>query len=440
MSRCARRNDRGPFAGLQSRPTFPLKPLPLDTPETAVLPRIFLRLTVYRASITLAYQILTVTAGWHINAITQDVVALGLIGLAEVLPYFALSLFAGHAVDVLPKKLIAASGCALYAAIALLMAGATASEGAGLPLPAWIYVAMGLAGAARSLLRPAYSAILVRLLQRDQLAKATAIGTVVFQTALVSGPVIGGLLIAWQDVKTAYLATGVFALIGMVALFGLRLVEAPRSVERMPVLASIGEGLRFVMSTQVMLAAMALDMFAVLFGGAVGVLPAFIHDVLAGSPENLGLLRAMPAAGSVLVGLWLTRHPINRHSGRWLLLSVAGFGVSIVGFGLSNALWLAAACLFVSGLFDGVSVVLRQTILQLVTPRAMQGRVTAINGLFIGSSNEIGALESGLAASLLGLVPSIVFGGSMTLLVVIVAWIVAPQLRHLHMRDLQSRA
>ncbi len=402
-----------------------------------MLPRAFLRLTVYRACITLAYQILTVTAGWHIYAITQDVVALGLIGLAEVLPYFGLSLFAGHAVDVLPKKLIAALGCACYAAIAALMVGMTSADGAGLPLPVWIYVAMGLAGAARSLLRPAYSAILVRLLERGQLAKATAIGTVVFQAALVSGPVVGGLLIAWQDVRVAYLATGVFAAIGMVALAALRVTEAPRSGERVPVLASIREGLRFVMSTQVMLAAMALDMFAVLFGGAVGVLPAFIHEVLAGSPENLGLLRAMPAAGSVLVGLWLTRHPIDRHSGKWLLLSVTGFGVSIIGFGLSNALWLAAACLFVSGLFDGVSVVLRQTILQLVTPREMQGRVTAINGLFIGSSNEIGALESGLAASLLGLVPSIVFGGSMTLVVVAVAWVVAPQLRALHMRDLQ---
>lgn len=414
-----------------------LKPL-LDTTETSTLPRSFLRLALYRACITLAYQILTVTAGWHIYALTQDVAALGLIGLAEVLPYFALSLFAGHAVDVLPKKLIAASGCVLYAAIAALMVAATAGDGGGLPLPAWIYLAMGLAGAARSLLRPAYSAILVRLVEREQLAKATAIGTVVFQTALVSGPVIGGVLIAWQDVHAAYMATGAFAVIGMVALYGLAVVEAPRGAERLPVLASIREGLRFVMSTQVMLAAMALDMFAVLFGGAVGVLPAFIHEVLGGSPENLGLLRAMPAAGSVLVGLWLTRHPVDRHSGKWLLLSVAGFGASIIGFGLSDALWLAAACLFVSGLFDGVSVVLRQTILQLLTPREMQGRVTAINGLFIGSSNEIGALESGLAASLLGLVPSIVFGGSMTLLVVIVAWIVAPQLRSLHMRDLHS--
>jgi MFS family permease len=396
----------------------------------------FTRLTLYRGCITLAYQILTVTAGWHIYSLTHDVVALGLIGLAEVIPYFLFSLFAGHAVDVLPKKLIALIGCSCYVAISTLMVVMVTNAGAMLPLTMWIYIAMGLAGAARSLLRPAYAAIMVRILERDQLARATAISTVVFQIALVSGPVIGGLLIAWQDVRLAYLATGVFALTGVVAMLGLKVIETPPAETSTSVFASIREGLRFVSSTQVMLAAMALDMFAVLFGGAVGVLPAFIHQVLNGSPENLGLLRAMPAAGSVIVGLWLTRRSIDRHAGKWLMLSVAGFGVSIIGFGLSSSLTMAAIFLFLSGLFDGVSVVLRQTILQLVTPQHMQGRVTAINGLFIGSSNEIGALESGIAASLLGLVPSILFGGSMTLLVVGFAWLLAPQLRALHMRDL----
>ncbi len=393
----------------------------------------FTRLTVYRAAITLAYQILTVTAGWHVYALTHDVVALGLIGLAEVIPYFGLSLFAGHAVDVLPKKRLAYLGCACYCAIAVPMALLASGSGAS---PAAIYVAMALAGTARSLLRPSYSAILVRIIEREQLARATAIGTVVFQTALVSGPVLGGLLIAWAGVGSAYLATGVLAAAAALALRRLPVRDTPADAARGSVLAGIRDGLRFVMSTQVLLAAMALDMFAVLFGGAVGVLPAFIHEVLNGSPENLGLLRAMPAAGSVIIGLWMTRRPLNQHAGRWLLGSVAAFGLSIIGFGLSGSFWLAALFLFLSGLFDGVSVVLRQTILQLLTPPQMQGRVTAINGLFIGSSNEIGALESGLAAEWLGLVPSIVFGGSMTLAVVAAAWLLAPQLRALHLRDL----
>ena len=393
----------------------------------------FTRLTIYRAGITLAYQILTVAAGWHVYALTHDVVALGLIGLAEVVPYFGLSLFAGHAVDVLPKKRLAWAGCACYFAIAALMASLSVSGGDS---PAAIYLAMGLAGTARSLLRPAYSAMAVRILEREQLARATAIGTVVFQGALVSGPVLGGLLIAWAGVGAAYMATGVLATAAALSLRRVPVRESPSGHASSSVLGSIREGLRFVMSTQVMLAAMALDMFAVLFGGAVGVLPAFIHEMLNGSPESLGLLRAMPAAGSVIIGLWMTRHPINENSGKWLLLSVAAFGVSIIGFGLSDSLWMAAAFLFASGLFDGVSVVLRQTIVQLVTPPQMQGRVSAINGLFIGSSNEIGALESGFAAEWLGLAPSIVFGGSMTLAVVAAASLLAPRLRGLHLRDL----
>jgi MFS family permease len=180
-------------------------------------------------------------------------------------------------------------------------------------------------------------------------------------------------------------------------------------------------------------------MFAVLFGGAVSILPAFIHEVLNGSPENLGLLRAMPALGSVLIGIWLTRAPLYRNSGKILLLAVSGFGVAIIAFGLSSSLWIAAACLFFTGLFDGVSVVLRHSIVQLMTPQHMQGRVSAINGLFIGSSNELGALESGLAADLMGLAPSIVFGGSMTLLIVAISSMLSPQLRQLQLRDLQVR-
>jgi MFS family permease len=183
---------------------------------------------------------------------------------------------------------------------------------------------------------------------------------------------------------------------------------------------------------------MVLDMFAVLFGGAVAMLPAFIDEILQGSPENLGLLRAAPAIGSVLAGAWLARHPIQRHGGRYLLGAVAGFGVAVIGFGWSTSFWLAASFLFFTGVFDAISVVLRSTILQLMTPDQMRGRISAINGIFIGSSNEIGALESGLAASALGLSTSIVFGGVMTLLVVMVCWLAAPKLRDLELADLQD--
>jgi len=174
----------------------------------------------------------------------------------------------------------------------------------------------------------------------------------------------------------------------------------------------------------------------VLFGGAVALLPAFIADILLAGPEALGLLRAAPAAGAVAVGLWMSKRPPQRHAGRLLLGAVAGFGVCIIGFALSRDVWLSAALLLASGMFDGISVVLRSTILQLATPDAMRGRVSAINGIFIGSSNELGAFESGLAARLLGLVPSVIFGGAMTLAVVGITARFAPRLRRLDLRDL----
>jgi MFS family permease len=177
-------------------------------------------------------------------------------------------------------------------------------------------------------------------------------------------------------------------------------------------------------------------MFAVLFGGAVALLPAFVHDVYLMGPEGLGVLRAAPAIGAIATGLWLTKHPINLHAGRWLLGAVAGFGACMIGFALSPYFWLAVAILMLSGVLDGISVVMRQTILQLATPDGMRGRVSAINGIFIGSSNELGAFESGVAAKLLGLIPSVIFGGMMTIGIVGLTAKFAPKLRDLELKQL----
>ncbi|MEQ1767632.1 MAG: MFS transporter, partial [Methylotenera sp.] len=233
----------------------------------------------------------------------------------------------------------------------------------------------------------------------------------------------------------AYAIAGSLCLLAAIAIRSINIKE-PAVVESPPVFASISQGLRFVFSNQIVLGALSLDMFAVLFGGAVAMLPAFIQDIYHYGPEGLGILRAAPAIGAILTGIWLTRHPINFHAGRWLLAAVAGFGISIIGFGLSTSIWLAGLLLILSGVFDGISVVLRQTILQLATPDAMRGRVSAINGIFIGSSNELGAFESGLAARLLGLVPSVVFGGLMTLSVVGITAKLAPKLRNLELHQL----
>ena len=405
-----------------------------------VISRAFVELMFYRACLTFSYQILAVTVGWHIYELTKDPLSLGLVGLAEVVPYFCSALFAGHAVDQLSKKRIALFGCSLHVLIALLMVPVALGYFDDLGIGAhWlIYLGIGLAGLARAFIRPTYQVIFAQVLRREDFAQGSAIGTVVYQAAQVIGPVIGGLLIAWPGLVSAYLASGLFAVLAIIAVGLLRYTEEKIKPSELSMWAGIVQGLRFVFSKQIMLAAMALDMFAVLFGGAVAMLPAFIDEILQGSPESLGLLRAAPAIGSVLAGAWLARHPLQRHGGRALLVAVAGFGVTVMGFGWSTSFWVAAAFLFLTGVFDGISVVLRSTILQLTTPDQMRGRISAINGIFIGSSNEIGALESGLAASLLGLSTSIVFGGVMTLLVVAVCWFAAPKLRDLELADLHQ--
>jgi MFS family permease len=384
----------------------------------------------------LSYQIVAVTVGWHVYEITRDPLALGLIGLAEVVPYFCFALFAGYAVDHLPRRklgMLASIGLALTA---LLLAGVAMGK-----VPAYgtltIYAAIAIGGLVRAFFAPVNMSLFARVLKREQYARGAGISSVVMQAGLVLGPAIGGMLIAWSGKTTAYLVAAGFAAAAAVAIITLRVTEPPAPTERAPIFKSIGEGLRFVFNHQIVLGALALDMFSVLFGGAVALLPAFIAEVLRHGPEALGILRAAPAVGAVVAGLWLARRPPQRHAGRLLLLAVAGFGICIIGFALSRWFWLSAVMLMLSGLFDGVSVVLRSTILQLVTPDHMRGRVSSINGIFIGSSNELGAFESGVAARLLGLVPSVVFGGCMTLSVVIATAKLAPRLRRLDLRDLQ---
>jgi MFS family permease len=257
----------------------------------------------------------------------------------------------------------------------------------------------------------------------------------VFQFGLVTGPALGGFLVGWANKTVAYGASAGLCLCAALALLSLRIKEPPPAAST-PIFASIAEGLRFVFSNQIILAALSLDMFAVLFGGAVSMLPAFINDVFHYGPEGLGILRAAPATGAVLTGLFLAHRPINRHAGRWLLGAVAGFGVSMICFALSVNFWIAGLLLLLSGICDGVSVVMRTTILQLATPDAIRGRVSAINGIFIGSSNELGAFESGIAARVMGLVPSVVFGGAMTLFVVAATVKLAPKLRRLELHQL----
>lgn len=300
----------------------------------------------------------------------------------------------------------------------------------------WIYGATAVTGVARAFIGPSYGALFALVLPREQYAKAAGLGSSLIQFGMVAGPALGGLLVGFSGTTTAYAVAMLLCLGAAVALFLLHVQEPPPAGSA-PVFASIGEGLRFVYRNQILLSAQCLDMFAVLFGGAVALLPAFVQDVFFYGPEGLGILRAAPAIGAVITGLYLVRNPIDLHAGRWLLGAVAGFGLCIISFALSNSFWFAAFMLLLAGICDGISVVLRTTIFQLVTPDHMRGRVSAINGIFIGSSNELGAFESGVAARFLGLVPSVVFGGLMTLGVVGMAARFAPKLRKLGLSQLQ---
>ncbi len=398
----------------------------------------FLKLLSFRILMVLAYQIMAVTVGWHIYEITHDTLALGLIGLAEVVPYFACALFAGHAVDHYVSRrffgTLAAIALGINALVLTTLAMGLIGSSASVSL--WIYGSIMLTGIERAFIAPSYSTLFAIILPREDYARASGIGSAAFQAGLIIGPALGGLLVGFASKTVAYSIAALLCLCAAIVMWSIKVKEPPPVVDSPPVFKSIAQGLRFVFSNQIVLGALSLDMFAVLFGGAVAMLPAFIHDIYHYGPQSLGILRAAPAVGAIATGLWLARHPINLHAGRWLLASVVGFGVCIIGFGLTSYIWVAGFLLILSGVFDGVSVVLRTTILQLATPDAMRGRVSAINGIFIGSSNELGAFESGLSARLMGLIPSVIFGGVMTLSVVGITAKLAPKLRNLELHQL----
>ncbi|HEY9540109.1 MAG TPA: MFS transporter [Luteimonas sp.] len=397
----------------------------------------FRALMAYRLCSILSYQMVAVTVGWHVYELTRNPWMLGLIGLAEVLPYFCVAPFAGYLVDQLPRRKLGMVACLGLATTPLLLAAITVGwlgDGRGVGL---IYASVAVTGMVRAFLGPVYNALFARVLPREQFANGASLGSIVFQAGLVVGPAIGGVLVGSAGKHVAYLTAAVFAIAASMAVAWLRVTEPPRQLQRAPIFASIAEGARFVLGHQILLGALALDMFAVLFGGAISLAPAFIKEILHYGPEGLGILRGAPALGAVAMGVWLSRHPVGRHAGRVLLCAVAGFGLCIIGFGLSTQFWLSAFLLMLSGVCDGVSVVLRTTILQLATPDAMRGRVSSINGLFIGSSNELGAFYAGSMARLLGLVPAVVLGGCVTLGVVGVTSWRAPKLRRLDLRELQ---
>jgi MFS family permease len=387
-------------------------------------------------AMTLATQIRGVVVAWQLYALTHDPLVLGLIGLAEALPFIAAALFAGHTADTRDRRGIAlVAMMALLASAAALFAFSLRAELTARDVP-WFYLIIGASGIARSFLMAARTALVAEIVPRDHYANASAWRTSSWQLAAVLGPAIGGFLYAFGGPLVAYATDASL----MVVAVGALLLVAPRGRpvprEGEGILDSLGAGVRFVFSQPILLGAISLDLFAVLFGGAVALLPVFAADILHVGPQGLGFLRAAPAAGAVAMSLWMAHRPPLRRAGPALLVNVALFGASIVAFGLSRNFWISAGILVFNGAVDTVSVVIRSTILQEWTPPALMGRVAAVNSVFIGSSNEIGAFESGAAAKVIGTVPSVIFGGVMTLgIVAVTAWRV-PALRRL--RELRA--
>ena len=383
-------------------------------------------------TMTVATQLRGVVVAWQVYAITHDPLSLGLIGLAEALPFIAVALFAGHVADRMDRRRIVVGSLVLTFACALALLLLTL-RGARHPFhAAWpFYAVIFVSGIARSFLMPARTALAAELVPRELYPNASAWRTSSFQFAAVTGPALGGLLYAMVGPAGAYM---VDVCLMLAALAAMRLVLAPattRAPLQHSVLRGLAEGIGFLRRQPVLLGAMALDLFSVLFGGAVALLPIFASDVLYVGPEGLGALRAAPAAGAVVMSLWLAHRPPMQRAGRSLLFSVAIFGVAMIGFALSRNFGLSLGLLALSGMVDTVSVVIRSTLLQIFTPDALLGRVSAVNAVFIGSSNEIGAFESGLLARLLGTIPSVLVGGTMTLVTVaLTAW-KAPALRRL---------
>jgi len=399
------------------------------------------RLTAYRwfllslGAATLASQVQGAAVAYQLYALTRDPLSLGMIGLAEALPFILCALPAGHLADVRDRRRLGAAALAVLtlAAVALWVVSRFQGALGGQAVQATIYAVIAVTGICRSFLQPARSVLTGELVPRDLLPAAVRWRSGMWQLAAVTGPALGGVLYAGFGPRVAYVVTAALLLGAVLAWTRMAAVSTavPVPPRRAAMLSSLKEGFRFLRHEPVILPAIALDLFAVLFGGAVALLPVFAEDILRVGPSGYGVLRAAPAVGAVAMSLLLVLRPPLRRAGPSMLGAVALFGVFTIAFGLSRSFVLSVALLAASGAVDMISVVIRGTLMQLRVPPAMLGRLSAINQIFIGSSNEIGAFESGLAARLLGTVPSVVFGGSMTLLVVAAAVWRAPALRRL---------
>jgi MFS family permease len=381
---------------------------------------------IIRAADELASQMLNVCVGWYVYAAANDPLTLAYVGLAQFLPNLGLSLIGGHAADRFDKRQVI--GLSLLAQ-GLCLAAFSVWSIAAPPAAGPVYLLLLIVGSARAFFSPAISAMLPHVVGEEELPHAVAVTSSIFQVCTIAGPAVGGLVYAVSGPAAFAVAAGFYGLAIMQA-YGLR-AERPRASSQRGKKSdcSVLAGIRFVRESRLLFALISLDLFAVLLGGVTALLPIYAKDILAVGPVGLGCLRCAPGVGAAIVGLVLARRTIKRGAGRMMLFGVAGFGLATVVFGLSSNFWLSLFALAAVGGFDMVSMVVRQTMMQLATPNSMRGRVSAVNGIFIGASSELGEFESGLAAALLGAVPAAVLGGLGTLAVLALWAIFFPELR-----------
>ena len=387
--------------------------------------RDFSIVTLNQFCLTLAILIQEIIVAYSLYKINKDPLTLGLIGLAEAIPFIALSLWGGCFADRFNKQTIMKI-CLFFAIpLPLILWGlfhAYTLKQIELSTLSWgVYAVIFGLGTIRGFYNPSATSLKPFLIPRDIYANGATWTTIGWQSGVIIGPMLGGLMLAFLGRETSFISVAVllslcFLLVNLLSKRTFPKIETER------VLQSLGEGFRFIAKTKIVLWAISLDLVSVLFGGVIALLPIFAEDILKIGPEGLGYLRAAPSIGALITMIALTRFPPTRHAWRNMLLAVAGFGLFTLLFAYSNYLWLSLFALAMTGACDSISVVIRQTILQIYPPENMRGRVAAVNGMFVSSSNELGAFESGLAAKYLGPVIATVFGGSMTLLVVALSW------------------
>ena len=392
-----------------------------------------------RFAMVFAWSMQFIVIEWQVYSMTKDPLSLGIIGLMEVIPAVGMALFAGHIVDQKEKRNLLVKCILGFSVVSF-----------GLFLLSWpnmesqletktilygIYFLVFIGGLVRAFLGPTIFSLIALIVPKRIYPNAATWSSSTWQMASVLGPALAGFSISFIGVHWSMCVIFGFSILALLLLFRIpkKPILNPKIGE--PVFESLKEGLQFVFKTKSVLGALTLDMIAVLFGGAVALLPVFAQDILHVGSEGFGVLRAAPAVGAAIMMLGSTRFPLHKNAGKKLLWAVAAFGVCIIVFGMSTYFWLSVIALFISGAVDGVSMIIRQTILQLKTPDNMRGRVASVNSMFVGSSNELGAFESGVTAKLMGTVTAVVFGGTMTLLTVGITAFVSPSFRKL---DLQK--